>query len=38
MIGEPWVHIPVDISLLAVGGVLLIALVASLAIPAKKKA
>lgn len=38
MIGEPWVHIPVDISLLAVGGVLLIALVASLMIPAKKKA
>jgi tellurite resistance protein TerC len=38
MIGEPWVHIPVDISLVVVGGVLLIALVASLAIPAKKKA
>lgn len=38
MIGEPWVHSPVDISLLAVGGVLLIALVASLVIPAKKKA
>jgi tellurite resistance protein TerC len=38
MIAEPWVHIPVDISLLVVGGVLLIALVASLAIPAKKKA
>jgi tellurite resistance protein TerC len=37
MIGEPWVHIPVDISLLVVGGVLLIALVASLVIPAKKK-
>jgi tellurite resistance protein TerC len=38
MIGEPWVHIPVDVSLLVVGGVLLIALVASLVIPAKKKA
>jgi len=38
MIGEPWVHVPVDIALLAVGGVLLIALVASLVIPAKKKA
>ncbi len=38
MIGEPWVHIPVDISLLVVGGVLVIALVASLMIPAKKKA
>ena len=37
MIGEPWAHIPVDISLVVVGGVLLIALVASLAIPAKKK-
>jgi tellurite resistance protein TerC len=37
MIGEPWVHIPVDISLVVVGGVLLIALVASLVIPAKKK-
>jgi len=38
MIGEPWVHIPVDVSLLVVGGVLLIALVASLLIPVKKKA
>jgi tellurite resistance protein TerC len=37
MIGEPWLHIPVDISLMVVGGVLLIALVASLLIPAKKK-
>ena len=38
MIGEPWVHIPVDISLMVVTGVLLIALVASLVIPTKKKA
>jgi TerC family integral membrane protein len=36
MIGERWVHIPVDVSLGVVGGVLLIALVASVAIPGKK--
>jgi TerC family integral membrane protein len=35
MIGERWVHIPVDVSLAVVGGVLLIALLASLLIPAK---
>ena len=34
MIGERWVHIPVTVSLGVVGGVLLIALVASLLIPA----
>jgi tellurite resistance protein TerC len=37
MIGEPWIHIPVGISLAAVGGVLLVALLASVLIPAKKK-
>jgi tellurite resistance protein TerC len=37
MIGEHWVHIPVSISLGVVGGILLIALLASLLIPAKKK-
>ena len=37
MIGERWVHIPVTVSLGVVGGVLLIALVASLLIPAKKQ-
>jgi tellurite resistance protein TerC len=37
MIGERWVHIPVHISLAIVGGILLIALLASLLIPAKKK-
>jgi hypothetical protein len=37
MIGEPWLHIPVGISLGAVGGVLLVALIASLLAPAKKK-
>jgi tellurite resistance protein TerC len=37
MIGEPWIHIPVSISLGVVGGVLLIALLASLLIPARKK-
>lgn len=36
MIGERWVHIPVSVSLAVVGGVLLIALVASLVIPGKK--
>src|SRR6266852_2955402 len=38
MIGERWVHIPVTVSLGVVGGVLLIALLASLFIPPKKKA
>jgi len=37
MIGEPWVHIPVTVSLAVVGGVLLIALVASVLIPGKKR-
>ena len=37
MIGERWVHIPVDVSLAVVGGVLLIALLASVLIPAKKR-
>ncbi len=37
MIGESWVHIPVSVSLGVVGGILLIALLASLLIPAKKK-
>jgi tellurite resistance protein TerC len=38
MIGERWLHIPVAVSLGVVGGVLLIALLVSLLIPAKKKA
>ncbi len=37
MIGEGWLHIPVTVSLGVVGGVLLIALLASLLIPRKKK-
>ena len=37
MIGEPWVQIPVSVSLAVVGGVLLIALVASVLIPARRK-
>jgi len=37
MIGERWVHIPVSVSLGVVGGILLIALLASLLIPAKRK-
>jgi tellurite resistance protein TerC len=37
MIGERWVHIPVGVSLGVVGGILLIALLASLLIPVKKK-
>ena len=37
MIGEKWVQIPVGISLGVVGGVLLIALVASVLMPGKKK-
>src|SRR5207237_5517769 len=37
MIGEPRVRIPVDTSLLVVGGVLLVALLASVLIPARKK-
>jgi len=36
MIGERWLHIPVTVSLGVVGGVLLIALLASLLIPPKK--
>jgi tellurite resistance protein TerC len=38
MIGERWLHIPVAVSLGVVGGVLLIALLASLLIPPKKQA
>ncbi len=37
MIGERWVHIPVDVSLAVVGGMLLIALLTSVVVPAKKK-
>ena len=37
MIGEKWIHIPVHVSLGVVGAVLLIALLASLLIPAKKQ-
>ena len=37
MIGEQWVHIPVTASLGIVGGVLLIALLASFLIPGKKQ-
>jgi TerC family integral membrane protein len=37
MIGERWVHIPVDVSLAVVGGVLLLALLASVLMPGKKK-
>jgi tellurite resistance protein TerC len=37
MIGDPWVDIPVSVSLAVVGGVLLIALVASVLMPGKKK-
>jgi tellurite resistance protein TerC len=37
MIGERWVHIPVSLSLGIVGGVMLIALLASVLIPARKK-
>jgi len=37
MIGERWVHIPVGVSLGVVGGVLVIALLASVLMPPKKK-
>jgi TerC family integral membrane protein len=37
MIGERWVPVPVDTSLAVVGGVLLVALLASVLIPGKKK-
>ena len=37
MIGEPWVHIPVTVSLAVVGGVLLMALLLSVFIPGKNK-
>ena len=37
MIGERWLHIPVSISLAVVGGVLLLALLASLLTPAGSK-
>jgi len=35
MIAEPWIHVPVQVSLGIVAGMLMIALVASLAFPAK---
>jgi tellurite resistance protein TerC len=38
MIAEPWIHVPVQVSLGIVAGMLLIALVASLAFPAKPAA
>jgi tellurite resistance protein TerC len=38
MIGEPWVHIPVAVSLAIVGAVLVLALLASVLIPSKKQA
>jgi len=38
MIGERWLHIPVTVSLGVVGGVLLVALLASVLIPPKKQA
>ena len=38
MIAEPWLHIPESISLLAVTGILLLALVASLLFPARSEA
>lgn len=37
MLADPWLHIPVTISLAVVGGVLLLALLASFLMPAKKK-
>ena len=37
MIGERWIHVPVNISLMVVGSVLLIALLASILIPPKKE-
>jgi predicted tellurium resistance membrane protein TerC len=37
MIAEPWLHIPVQISLAAVAGMLSIALLASMLIPPQKK-
>ena len=37
MIGERWIHVPVGVSLGVVGGALLIALLASVLIPSKKK-
>ncbi len=37
MIGERWLHIPVDVSPAVVGSVLFIALLASLLIPGKKR-
>jgi tellurite resistance protein TerC len=37
MIGEPWIRVPVHVSLAVVGGVLLIALVASVLMPGKRK-
>jgi len=37
MIAERWLHIPVTVSLGVVGGVLLIALLASVLLPARNK-
>jgi tellurite resistance protein TerC len=37
MIGERWVRVPVDTSLAVVGGVLLVALLASVLVPARRK-
>ena len=37
MMADPWLHIPVTISLAVVGGVLLLALLVSFLMPAKKK-
>jgi tellurite resistance protein TerC len=37
MIGDPWLHVPDHISLAVVGGILLIALLASLLFPAKSE-
>jgi predicted tellurium resistance membrane protein TerC len=37
MIGETWVRVPVDTSLAVVGGVLLVALLASVLVPARRK-
>ncbi len=37
MIGERWLHIPVDVSLAVVGGVLFVALLASVLIPVARK-
>jgi tellurite resistance protein TerC len=38
MVAGPWLHVPEHLSLLTVGGILLLALVASLLFPAKTNA